>query len=116
MVRASSIIPQCIGQHPTLSLSDSHAHILEYGGVQQLPLEGTKSVEGIWSDLRRAGRDAEILSSETVQRVKTFILDNPDILHDKTKVITGGGWDHTSWPLGKLPTAVSYPPLRGTIH
>ncbi|KAJ2937032.1 hypothetical protein H1R20_g58, partial [Candolleomyces eurysporus] len=68
-------------------LSDSHAHILEYGGVQQLPLEGTKSV------------------GETVQRVKKFILENPDILHDRTKVITGGGWDHTSWPFGKWPTA-----------
>ncbi|RXW23347.1 hypothetical protein EST38_g2492 [Candolleomyces aberdarensis] len=81
-------------------LSDSHAHILEYGGVQQLPLEGTKSVE------------------ETVQRVKKFILENPDILHDKTKVITGGGWDHTSWPFGKWPTAADLdadPVIQGLL-
>ncbi|KAF5326133.1 hypothetical protein D9611_000139 [Ephemerocybe angulata] len=68
-------------------LSDSHAHILEYGATQQLPLEGTKSV------------------SETVERVKNFILSNPDILNDKTKIVTGGGWDHTSWPSSVWPTA-----------
>lgn len=68
-------------------LSDSHGHILEYGEAQQLPLEGTKSIE------------------ETVTRVRNFILSDPDLLNDKTKWIRGGGWDHTNWPLGKMPSA-----------
>ncbi|KAH6914102.1 amidohydrolase [Coprinopsis sp. MPI-PUGE-AT-0042] len=67
-------------------ISDSHAHILEFGGAQQLPLEGTKDVE------------------DTVARVRNFVLANPDILKDRTRVITGGGWDHTVWPDKSLPS------------
>jgi predicted amidohydrolase YtcJ len=37
------------------------------------------------------------------------------VLKDKTKWIRGGGWDHTSWPSGKLPSAVSLPPSH-TYH
>ncbi|KAG2015924.1 amidohydrolase, variant 2 [Coprinopsis cinerea AmutBmut pab1-1] len=79
-------------------ISDSHAHILEFGATQQLPLEGTKSVE------------------ETVARVRNFVLSNADIFEDKTKLITGGGWDHTSWPNGTLPSLEALendPILRG---
>lgn len=60
-------------------ISDSHAHILEYGAARQLPLEGARSI-----------RDA-------VARVRQYILDTPDIHNDTSKVITGGGWDHTAW-------------------
>ncbi|TFK25493.1 hypothetical protein FA15DRAFT_668366 [Coprinopsis marcescibilis] len=79
-------------------ISDSHAHILEFGATQQLPLEGTKTVE------------------ETVTRVRNFVLSNSDIFIDKTRLITGGGWDHTVWPNGTLPTMQaldSDPILRG---
>ncbi|KAK7472894.1 hypothetical protein VKT23_001002 [Stygiomarasmius scandens] len=68
-------------------LADSHAHILEYGASQQLPLEGTKSV------------------NDTVKRVKEYILANPDVKRDKSKFILGGGWDHTAWPSNGLPSA-----------
>jgi predicted amidohydrolase YtcJ len=70
-------IPQ--GAMVVPGISDSHAHILEYGAARQLPLEGAKSI-----------RDA-------VARVRQFILDTPDIHNDTSKVITGGGWDHTAW-------------------
>lgn len=42
-------------------------------------------------------------------RVRDYILSTPDIYNDTSKVITGGGWDHTVWP--SWPTAVrSFPP------
>ncbi|THV06783.1 hypothetical protein K435DRAFT_848853 [Dendrothele bispora CBS 962.96] len=68
-------------------LSDSHAHILEYGASQQLPLEGTQSI------------------NDTVKRVRDYILANPDIQTDKSKFILGGGWDHTVWPTSRWPSA-----------
>ncbi|KAF8160976.1 amidohydrolase family-domain-containing protein [Crassisporium funariophilum] len=68
-------------------MSDSHAHILEYGATQQLPLEGTKTIQ------------------DAVARVRNYILSTPDILNDTSKVITGGGWDHTAWPKAGWPTA-----------
>ncbi|KAF9255098.1 amidohydrolase 3 [Marasmius fiardii PR-910] len=68
-------------------LSDSHAHILEYGKTAQLALEGTETVD------------------ETVALVREYILSNPDLLRDKSRVIFGGGWDHMSWLTRKFPTA-----------
>ncbi|KAF5370724.1 hypothetical protein D9758_002094 [Tetrapyrgos nigripes] len=68
-------------------LADSHAHILEYGASQQLPLEGTKSI------------------NETVQRVRDYINANPDVKADKSMYILGGGWDHTVWPTSGWPSA-----------
>ncbi|KAJ4468274.1 amidohydrolase family-domain-containing protein [Lentinula aciculospora] len=79
-------------------LSDSHAHILEYGATLQLPLEGTMSV------------------NETVARVRDYILSNPDIHSDRSKFVLGGGWDHTVWPSGAWPTAADLdfdPVIRG---
>ncbi|KIK68827.1 hypothetical protein GYMLUDRAFT_1000742 [Collybiopsis luxurians FD-317 M1] len=79
-------------------LSDSHAHILEYGATLQLPLEGTKTV------------------NETVARVRNYILSNADIQSDKSKFVLGGGWDHTAWPSAAWPTAAdldSDPIIRG---
>ncbi|KAH8828114.1 amidohydrolase 3 [Flagelloscypha sp. PMI_526] len=63
-------------------LSDSHAHMLEYGAMAQLPLEGTRSIP------------------ETVARVRDYILSSPTLRNDTTKWIRGGGWDHTVWPKG----------------
>lgn len=68
-------------------ISDSHAHILEYGATQQLPLEGAKTIK------------------DAVARVRAYILSNPDIYNDTSKVITGGGWDHTVWPSTSWPTS-----------
>ncbi|KAJ6535556.1 amidohydrolase family-domain-containing protein [Mycena capillaripes] len=68
-------------------LSDSHGHILEYGASRQLPLEGTATI------------------SETVARVREYILRTPAILNNPDAFIRGGGWDHTSWPGASWPTA-----------
>ncbi|ESK85235.1 hypothetical protein Moror_11382 [Moniliophthora roreri MCA 2997] len=79
-------------------LSDSHAHILEYGASRQLPLEGTKTIQ------------------ETVDRVRDYILANPDVQRDTSKFILGGGWDHTVWPGNSWPSAVDLevdPIIRG---
>ncbi|KAF8972938.1 amidohydrolase family-domain-containing protein [Flammula alnicola] len=66
---------------------DSHGHILEYGATQQLPLESTKSIQ------------------DAVARVRQYILSTPDVYNNTSKVITGGGWDHTVWPTAGWPTA-----------
>ncbi|PPQ99746.1 hypothetical protein CVT24_009729 [Panaeolus cyanescens] len=79
-------------------ISDSHAHILEYGATQQLPLEGSPTVQ------------------DAVARVRAYILSTPDILNDPTKVVLGGGWDHTVWPNESWPTAADLeadPIIRG---
>ncbi|KAH7915226.1 amidohydrolase family-domain-containing protein [Hygrophoropsis aurantiaca] len=79
-------------------MSDSHAHILEYGANRQLPLEGGKSIEG------------------TVALVKQHILENPDTYKDTSKIIEGWGWDHTSWPVEEWPNSDAFesdPVLHG---
>lgn len=48
--------------------------------------------------------------SDTVARVREYILSNPEIRNDKSKFILGGGWDHTVWPTGGWPSAVRSPP------
>ncbi|KAF8813640.1 hypothetical protein BYT27DRAFT_7083829 [Phlegmacium glaucopus] len=70
-------------------ISDSHGHILEYGATQQLPLEGSKTIQ----------------DQDAVARVRDYILSTPDIYNDTSKVVTGGGWDHTVWPSTSWPTA-----------
>ncbi|KAG6920121.1 hypothetical protein DXG01_010189 [Tephrocybe rancida] len=79
-------------------LSDSHAHILEYGAAQLLQLEGTSTIE------------------DTVTRVREYILSNPEIQNDTSKFIIGGGWDHTIWPTTGWPTSAQLdadPVIRG---
>ncbi|KAG1742219.1 amidohydrolase family-domain-containing protein [Suillus lakei] len=68
-------------------LSDSHAHILEYGANRQLPLGSGRTIK------------------DTVALVRQYILDNDDILNDPSKFIEGWGWDHTSWPAEEWPTS-----------
>lgn len=43
---------------------------------------------------------------ETVQRVRDFILANPEIRDDTSAFIEGWGWDHTKWDPEEWPTAV----------
>ncbi|TDL24188.1 hypothetical protein BD410DRAFT_767359 [Rickenella mellea] len=79
-------------------LSDSHAHVLEYGANRILPLDGVKD------------------STAVVHRVRDYIKSNPDVLKNKTHFIEGWGWDHTSWPTEKWPSAAeleSDPVCRG---
>ncbi|KAG6813680.1 hypothetical protein H0H92_008528 [Tricholoma furcatifolium] len=79
-------------------LIDSHAHLLEYGAAQELPLEGTKTIQ------------------DTVARVRNFILSNQDVFNDTSKFIIGGGWDHTVWPTASWPTSADLdedPVIRG---
>ncbi|KIJ67588.1 hypothetical protein HYDPIDRAFT_149313 [Hydnomerulius pinastri MD-312] len=71
-------------------ISDSHAHILEYGASRQLSLEGGKSIQ------------------DTVKLVRQYILSNPDIHGNTSKFIEGWGWDHTSWPVEEWPTAAAF--------
>ncbi|KAF9809090.1 hypothetical protein IEO21_07588 [Rhodonia placenta] len=75
------------GQIIVPGLSDSHAHILEYGAMKQIPLEGTHTVQ------------------ETVKHIREYILSNPDIRDDPSKFVEGWGWDHTQWLSATWPTA-----------
>ncbi|KAL0956102.1 hypothetical protein HGRIS_002270 [Hohenbuehelia grisea] len=86
------------GQIVVPGLIDSHAHILEYGASQQLPLDDATSVQDV------------------VLRVRNFILANPEVVADPAKVILGGGWDHTFWPQNSWPTSEDLdadPVIRG---
>ena len=49
--------------------------------------------------------------TETVARVRAYILADPDIVNDKTKFVEGWGWDHTKWLLEEWPTYVR-PPIH----
>lgn len=71
-------------------MSDSHAHILEYGASRMMDLEGAKTVQ------------------DCVAVVRKFILSHPDIKNDTSKFIEGWGWDHTSWPVEEWPTAADF--------
>jgi hypothetical protein len=51
---------------------------------------------------------------DAVTRVREYILDTPDFHNDTTKVISGGGWDHTTW-LG-WPSAVSASEPKTELH
>ncbi|KAI0700891.1 amidohydrolase family-domain-containing protein [Cytidiella melzeri] len=68
-------------------ITDSHAHILEYGFTKVLPLEHTRT------------------ATETVGRVRAYIESKPDLLVDKTKIVEGWGWDHTKWSETSWPSA-----------
>jgi len=41
-----------------------------------------------------------------VERIKAYILSNPDVANDPTRWIEGMGWDHTQWEGGVFPTSV----------
>ncbi|XP_006459408.1 hypothetical protein AGABI2DRAFT_191394 [Agaricus bisporus var. bisporus H97] len=79
-------------------LADAHAHVLENGWMMQLPLGGSKSVQ------------------EIVERVKSYIHDHPDVLHDPDRWIEGMGWDQTRWQNEEFPKAADLdqdPLLKG---
>ncbi|KAK0212699.1 amidohydrolase family-domain-containing protein [Desarmillaria ectypa] len=68
-------------------MSDSHAHILEYGASRLIPLEQGQTIK------------------EVVTSVKDYIVSDPDIYDNKSKIVQGWGWDHTVWPEGRWPNA-----------
>ncbi|KAG9316428.1 amidohydrolase family-domain-containing protein [Chiua virens] len=68
-------------------LSDSHAHILEYGATKQLSLEAARSI------------------NETIALIREYIMEHPDVYHNTSRFVEGWGWDHTSWPVEEWPTA-----------
>ncbi|SJL06176.1 uncharacterized protein ARMOST_09512 [Armillaria ostoyae] len=79
-------------------ISESHAHIMHYGLYRQIPLEVGRNI------------------SETVSFVENYIVSNPDIYNNMSKVIDGWGWDHTAWPESRFPTSAdldSSPVIRG---
>ncbi|KAI0298561.1 amidohydrolase 3 [Russula brevipes] len=68
-------------------ISDSHAHMLEYGASRLIPLESARSA-----------KDATAL-------VRRFILSDEDIKQDPLKFVEGWGWDHTKWAEQEFPNA-----------
>lgn len=68
-------------------MSDSHAHILEYGASRIIPLNQGKTIK------------------EVVMSVRDYIVSDPDINNNKSKLVQGWGWDHTVWSEGRWPTA-----------
>ncbi|KZV80512.1 hypothetical protein EXIGLDRAFT_732736 [Exidia glandulosa HHB12029] len=68
-------------------LSDAHAHILQYGQSRQLDVRDAKSPEDV------------------VTLVREYILARPDVLKDTSQWVVGMGFDHTTWPGGRWPTA-----------
>ncbi|KAI0066150.1 hypothetical protein BV25DRAFT_1912937 [Artomyces pyxidatus] len=79
-------------------MSDSHAHMLEYGASKLIPLESASN--------------AKVATA----LVRKFILSDEDVQLDTEKFVEGWGWDHTRWPGQKFPTAADLdadPVVRG---
>ncbi|KAH9994002.1 amidohydrolase family-domain-containing protein [Russula vinacea] len=68
-------------------ISDSHAHMLEYGASRLIPLESARSAKA------------------ATALVRQFILSDEDIKQDPLKFVEGWGWDHTKWAEKGFPTA-----------
>ncbi|KIM41742.1 hypothetical protein M413DRAFT_444990 [Hebeloma cylindrosporum] len=68
-------------------LADAHAHIIENGYMNQLPLMGSQSIQ------------------EVIDRVNSYLVSHPDVANDTTRWIEGMGWDQTKWPGERFPTA-----------
>ncbi|KAH9083588.1 amidohydrolase family-domain-containing protein [Lactarius deliciosus] len=68
-------------------ISDSHAHMLEYGASRLIPLESARSAKAATALVRR------------------FISSDEDIKKDPLKFVEGWGWDHTKWAGREFPTA-----------
>lgn len=68
-------------------MTESHMHTLLHGNYRMLPLESAQNI------------------TEAVALVRNFILNDPDVYGNKSKVIEGFGWDGTIWPEKRWPTA-----------
>lgn len=79
-------------------LTDSHCHVLEYGAFKLIPLEKGKSIPDV------------------VKYVRNYIMNNEEIYGNMSKPVLGWGWDHTTWPEKRFPTAADLeadPVIRG---
>lgn len=47
-----------------------------------------------------------IPNTETVSRVREYILSDPEVEGDVSRFVEGWGWDHTRWLLSEWPNAV----------
>ncbi|KAJ7647632.1 amidohydrolase family-domain-containing protein [Roridomyces roridus] len=86
------------GQIIVPGFADAHAHLLQQGYKMQLELDGAQSVD------------------EVVERIKSYILQHPDVHANTSRWIEGLGWDQTKWPGAQFPTAADLskdPLLRG---
>ncbi|KAJ4481117.1 amidohydrolase family-domain-containing protein [Lentinula aciculospora] len=53
---------------------------------------------------------------EVLDRVKAYIHSHPDIYHNSSRWIEGGGWDQTKWPETRFPNTTDFdtdPLLKG---
>jgi hypothetical protein len=50
-------------------------------------------------------------AADTVAIVAKYILANPEVQNNPTKMIEGWGFDQASWPSGTMPVAVSVSPM-----
>ncbi|KAG5636156.1 hypothetical protein H0H81_008987 [Sphagnurus paluster] len=90
-------------------MSDSHCHILEYGASQLVSLQDGKSVQGMPHLPNREylfAIETNLNLTETVQILADYINADPILSKDLTKVVEGWGYDHASWDIPVLPTAV----------
>ena len=94
----------------SLSLTDAHAHIVENGLMMELPLAGSKSVQGenfIVHSSKNFNRVCSITEYlDVVERVRAYVVSHPDVQNDMTRWIEGWGWDQTTWSIAQFPTAV----------
>lgn len=92
----------------TVRFLDAHAHIIENGFMMELPLAGSKSVQGDVQPITLQNLTYLITKycSDVVERVKAYILSHPDVHNDTTQWIEGWGWDQTKWSKAQFPIAV----------
>ncbi|KAL1740761.1 amidohydrolase 3 [Schizophyllum fasciatum] len=68
-------------------MTESHMHTFLHANYRMLPLEEAKDIPA------------------AVALVRNYILNDPDVYNNKSKVIEGFGWDSTIWPENRWPTA-----------
>jgi hypothetical protein len=72
-----------------------------------MPLEAAKSIQGKYFCTQGQIESNFIFTTQdAVKVVRDYILANPDVYDNTSKFIEGWGWDHTSWPVERWPTAV----------
>ncbi|KAJ9103233.1 hypothetical protein QFC21_002656 [Naganishia friedmannii] len=85
------------GSLMTPGLVDSHAHSLQYGWSQQLPLRGSASVEDV------------------IAKVEAYVKTHKKQIEDG-RWAEGAGWDQNIWPVKSFPKATDLdksPALKG---
>lgn len=112
------------GQAMYPGFTDAHAHVLGewsfktkanilhallgYGNARQLPLLGSKSVQGQSDSVHTLAYFAHPSPRllEISDRVISYVLDNPDVFNDTGRWIDGQGWNQNLWEGQNYPLAV----------